>query len=53
LFFIELHPERLKFQYGNVGDDADHTKQRETKDKFVGSRRKKQKIKSVVKKKSQ
>jgi hypothetical protein len=40
LFFIELHPERLKLVYGNIRDDVDRTKQREDKSKFEKTRRK-------------
>jgi hypothetical protein len=39
LFFIELHPERLKLTYGNIRDDVDKTKQREDKSKFVKTRK--------------
>ena len=46
LFFIELHPERLKLKYGNVKDDVDKTKKWEESDKFVNSNRKKNKKKN-------
>jgi hypothetical protein len=50
LFFIELHPERLKLKYGNVMDDVDKTKKRENNNSYVNTNRKKKKAKPIVNK---